>query len=312
MTSFAGIVTRDELTELSEYLLPLGPSALIEHNKSSLLAHLVGVWRVLCAGGVSNEIAVAGLIHSVYSTQYFKVALFSEGDRSKLAQVYGERAEHIAWLFCQIDRSSLWASRPQNGFVDNVAALKYASMGSVQIDAEMANTLFLLECANFIDQGYPGRSVGPFHAWALSLVDRGVNLRFTHNKEIFPTEEDELTAIDCYLAQVEATNFAKNLKLAASHAPLAAEPLILIASFLAAEGRFEEADNFLLRARNRLPIFGTSWDKRLSFPEWTEVVNALSLSIESREFQPKGDPTNPLFLRDWLMTGGNGVNIDSQ
>lgn len=305
MVDLAGVATPGEIAALGEKLDALEDAVSIDHNKGSLLAHLVGVWRVLRSGGANTELTDAGLIHSVYSTQFFKQKLFEESDRHKVAETFGAHSENIAWLFCTIDRSSLWATRPPYGFFEDAVAFDYRTRRRIQLEADIANDLFALECANFIDQGYQDRSVGPFHAWALSLVERGVGLDFkTNQSPCALAEEEETLAIDSYLSSSGTFADAELLQLASRLNPLAAEPLIIEAALNAADCRFVEAHGSLMRALDLLPTFGASWDKRLTWPEWVAIVDALGTSVAERKPPLIGSClTNPADLRNWAIEG---------
>lgn len=303
MAKIFSSATSDELVALGTQLHTIQAAALLKHNNGSLLTHLVGVWRVLRAGRVHADVARAGLIHSAYSTQFFKTRLFEASDRQRVARIYGDRTEQIAWLFCRIDRPLLLKARPPQGFIEATLAFDHETHEEIYIDARTANELVLLECANFVDQGYPGQSLGPYHAWALSLTGRGVALDFLSGRpHARLSEEAEIAAIKSYFPDSDRFVGLAGLMCAAHSNPFAAEPLIVSASIAIDEKRFDESRSALALARARLPVFGAAWDKRLSWPEWMAIIAALDRCVATR-IRPSmlGNPVDAIALREWAI-----------
>lgn len=303
MDDFAGVATCEERELLGAKFDLLKAAALIPHNKSSLLAHLIGVWRVLRAGGAESDVADAGLIHSVYATQFFNFALFDDRQRRQLSVTFGDKSEALAWLFCQINREELARQRPSKGYSEAIFVRQYKSDTAIILAPDIANSLFMLECANFIDQGYQDREIGSFHAWALGLSERGVDLNFKHPLPDQSLDESaEEAAISLYSEVAGGRDDLTSLQRAAELDPLSAEPLILLAAAAAAEGRYDDAERDLVAASERLPLFGTSWDKRLTWAQWLAISRALERSIRLRLFPDFGGYMyDPGALLRWSM-----------
>jgi hypothetical protein len=79
----------------------------VSHSAGSFLDHLVGVADLLVEWRQPPDICVAGLFHAVYGTEAFPRPLADPAtERGEVRAVIGERAERLAWLFEQLDRST--------------------------------------------------------------------------------------------------------------------------------------------------------------------------------------------------------------
>ncbi len=75
---------------------------------STLLRHLQGVAQLLRVWGCRQAVIDAGLLHSAYGTETFEPALVSSQDRPMIAGQLGAEAEALAFLFCRMNRASLY------------------------------------------------------------------------------------------------------------------------------------------------------------------------------------------------------------
>ncbi len=91
--------------QLIDYLRGLG-TAEIDHTGHDFLRHLIAVHDLLAAHGVDEELAVAGLFHSIYGTERFQDFCLPLSERDRIRQLIGSRAERLAWLNCVMDRAS--------------------------------------------------------------------------------------------------------------------------------------------------------------------------------------------------------------
>jgi hypothetical protein len=90
---------------LTDYLLTQGVDQ-IGHTNKTYLAHLIGVYRYMEARGCNEELCRAGMFHSIYGTELFQGFKLSLDRRPEVAELIGERAEHLAYLNCAMDRTS--------------------------------------------------------------------------------------------------------------------------------------------------------------------------------------------------------------
>jgi hypothetical protein len=110
----------------------------VKHSGGSLLSHLLGTWRILSREAEPESVCLAGLYHSIYGTTFFKSVLVDGGEvknRDLIRSIIGEEAEHLAHLFCTINRPRV--------------LLTGEFTGSERAD------LLTIEVANLIEQGGP-------------------------------------------------------------------------------------------------------------------------------------------------------------
>ena len=95
--------------EMVAFLDSLG-TADVDHTGGDFLQHLCGVHDLLLARGASARVAAAGMFHSIYGTETFQGFSLPLDQRPRVQELIGERAEHLAWCNCVMDRASFDAS----------------------------------------------------------------------------------------------------------------------------------------------------------------------------------------------------------
>lgn len=118
-----------------------------QHNRRmglTLGEHLVNTYDDLKRMGADEEVALAGGLNSVYGTNSFRDRTIPIDQRAVLQQLFGMRAERLAWLFCSINRPQCFEGE----------ALKNWRTGDpVDISEEELRDLKLIEVANLGDNG---------------------------------------------------------------------------------------------------------------------------------------------------------------
>ena len=110
----------------------------VKHSGRTLLRHLVGTWRILSKEAEPESVCLGGLYHSIYGTNFFKTAIMDAGqvkNRELIRSIIGDEAEHLAYLFCTIDRPRVLVNGTFTG-------------------PERAD-LLTIEIANLLEQGGP-------------------------------------------------------------------------------------------------------------------------------------------------------------
>ena len=69
-----------------------------------ILDHLRGTYEVLGQWQVPNELAVAGLFHAIYLTEFFNTNEPNSTNRELIAAEIGSKAEQIAYSYCVMNR----------------------------------------------------------------------------------------------------------------------------------------------------------------------------------------------------------------
>lgn len=120
------------------------------HSNRSLLNHLRGTYLLLKTWDNSEAICLAGLFHSIYGTQFYKISSTSLENRSYIKELIGEFSEVLAYLFCVTDRNGFFrciedGNHVLNDLVHNTEVpISYETLKAL-LEIEMANCLEQLE-----------------------------------------------------------------------------------------------------------------------------------------------------------------------
>ncbi|MFF7190662.1 DUF6817 domain-containing protein [Streptomyces sp. NPDC008222] len=93
--------------EITSFLAARGTDRM-PHPGGTLLQHLVRVARLLSQWGADPDVQVAGLCHASYGTAGFDQALLSPTERPVLAELIGDRAEELVYLYASCDRGVVY------------------------------------------------------------------------------------------------------------------------------------------------------------------------------------------------------------
>ena len=80
-----------------------------DHIDGKLIDHLHGTQKLLREWFASKTLQKAGLYHAAYGTAGFDEVLVSIKQRDKVAQIIGNEAEEIVYLYCSCDRNFYWS-----------------------------------------------------------------------------------------------------------------------------------------------------------------------------------------------------------
>lgn len=100
--------------QLKEAVLALCSRGACEvaHSGRTLLVHLAGTHNILKSWGLSDDVALAGLYHSVYGRTYLPFLLFQAEERSEVRRLIGMNAEQMVWSYSSLDQR-WWLNPPQ-------------------------------------------------------------------------------------------------------------------------------------------------------------------------------------------------------
>jgi len=121
----------------------------LSHSGRKLLEHLGGTYQLLKKWGNPEDIALAGLFHSIYSTQSYKKQAVPFEEREKVVAAIGEEAEKIAFLFCECDRNSFYGAPEQE---DLIPVISRRTHQVLLIDEGIQQALLEIEAANIVEQ----------------------------------------------------------------------------------------------------------------------------------------------------------------
>ena len=138
-------------------------AAHIVHGRGSLAMHLVSVATWLRMWGEPHEVVMAGMCHSIFSTQTFRKKFLDPiRDRSLAESVFGSEAVGLAVAFASCERSKLSKLRESvmmgaeiQEFVELARSEKGVEgpeYGSMKLDRGQLVALWKIEAANRLSQ----------------------------------------------------------------------------------------------------------------------------------------------------------------
>jgi len=80
-----------------------------EHLNGSLLAHLNATYQLLKQWQATQHLCDAGLYHAAYGTDGFDTRVIALTRRNDIANIIGEQAEAIVYLYCACDRDYVFS-----------------------------------------------------------------------------------------------------------------------------------------------------------------------------------------------------------
>lgn len=117
------------------------------HSGRDLLDHLRGVHDCLEAWGNEQAVCLGGLFHSIYGTQTYRTASASLGDRSRIREAIGERAERLAYLFSSSHRRGFFEQLS----ADAPALLSRICEDKLPVTRDELRDLIEMEVANYVE-----------------------------------------------------------------------------------------------------------------------------------------------------------------
>lgn len=94
-----------DIKPYTDFLQSLGTMD-VPHTGEGFFAHLVAVYRDLKSWNCDDEVCLAGLFHSIYGTEKFRLFGLSVDRRDEVIALIGEHAERVAYINCVMDRAT--------------------------------------------------------------------------------------------------------------------------------------------------------------------------------------------------------------
>jgi len=261
---------------------------IVLHGHSTLYQHLIATFTILEAWGMSEEVCLAGLVHSAYSTDRFRTRLFTHGERAVVEQMVGTEAEKLAFLFSQVQRDDLFRKLEITDVSSNAKIeTKTRSGKSIQLTRCDGASLLCIYMANEAEQRTA--SDGSPRPWLSRVSEWGRLLRmlsvsspppiFDHCTSLV-TADDEGLLLNAYCAAVSASKKTYTPRFSAladasQRAPWTAEPMIWLGMVALAHGRAPEAAMYGRRASRLIHQWASPWDKSLSTTQWLSLATFL-------------------------------------
>ena len=116
----------------------------IAHGNSNLMRHLLITYDRLRQKNASDAACKAGILHSIFGTEYFKTIVLTDRSRKKIEDLVGIDAMALIDLFKTICRPNVLEQ-------DNLE-LNLIAGGTIKVTREQLEDLKDIECANLADQ----------------------------------------------------------------------------------------------------------------------------------------------------------------
>jgi hypothetical protein len=135
------------MTVVEKFLRDLMPDEIL-HSGGSLLSHLVNTSRLLSNWGCREDICNAGMLHSVYGTEYFHAGFVSP-PRETVRAVVGAEAEYLIYLNSVLCHESLYANVSS---MKRFAVLDRSQGLTIPVTFETIAALYTIDLANTLEQ----------------------------------------------------------------------------------------------------------------------------------------------------------------
>ena len=119
-----------------------------QHLNGSLEAHLKGTSAILESWHTSEILQTAGLFHAAYGTTAFDKKMVSLSQRNRIAEIIGEEAEALVYLYCSCDRNYVFSQ------LDQSSQIKFKDRfnnNEFLLSSEQATSFCLLTVANELE-----------------------------------------------------------------------------------------------------------------------------------------------------------------
>ncbi len=272
---------------LNAALTLIADATRIAHSGSTLWDHLLGTYEVLSGWGAGPDIRLAGLIHSIYSTQYFRQRVIAPRERDRVAKVVGRRAEALAHAFCVLDRESLRRASARVGLASVRGPLRirtHAGDGELRVSAAQCRALRLLDLANEAEQR---RTLFQIDALWLSSMCEGfrsigfVPRSFLHAPSISDVQERRLSTLYEQALAAPASHAAQALRACIQLVSQCAEPRFLLSALRLQAGDFHAAYVEATVGIANLDGWGAPWDARIPAQGWRFLGEQLGMAARA-------------------------------
>jgi SM-20-related protein len=149
-----------EFEILSQFLVEVG-TLNFKHSVGSLHDHLCRAYELLNLKGYDQYVCYGGGLHSIYGTNSFKNQTLSYSSRDIVKEIFGDKAENLAYIFSQIDRPKALENAVANQAGSILLTHRDTSMDPVIVDPKTYLDLCRIECANLLDQDSINKGIYP-------------------------------------------------------------------------------------------------------------------------------------------------------
>jgi aspartate beta-hydroxylase len=259
---------------------------IIPHARWSLRQHLLGTFRILEQWNESADVQLAGVLHSVYSTDVFGTRLFARDERELVCDLVGRDAERLIYLFCFINRRRIFETIDDVQFNDGTIAFEDRE-DAQQLDVSFRELrdLSVIHMANAAEQHCAADGSPSVWLASASRMARAVRSYPAVPAPVFDgcsaivSVDDERRLLEAYADALrnhgDTTEKEAELRSAAHAVPWVGEPWVWLGLLALSRGDVEKAAAHGARAAQTIQQWNAAWDKRLSEVRWLTLADLL-------------------------------------
>jgi len=283
-----------------EFLMQLGTTG-IPHSGRSLYEHLAGVSAILHAWRQPEEVHLAGMFHSIYSTEKYRHATLPMSERGRLREVIGEEAERLVYLFAALPAATLLAAAEAGKQLRPCGSIElpchWHQPASVRVSKVDFAHLIAIHIANRLEQSTkPATGIGfwlsrlssetkPLHSFPEALPAVVKDL-----PAIAVDQERQLNSLylqgTACLQSREAQAALPYLERACGLCGVVGEPFVMLGVALLLIGDREGARRTAAKGRDILNAWGTPWHKHLTLERWCALAGLVEAEAPAEEIFP--------------------------
>lgn len=234
----------------------------LPHTGRTLTDHLRATYEVLVAWGQPEHVCLAGIAHSVYSTDAFTDAVVGFDERDRVRALIGPDAEALVHLYCTADRPAARDAVGRDGG-DLLPMVDRRDGSERAVPAASVGDLAVINLANLAEQG--GHAELPPDHWVAAASRWGRLAR--RWAEVVPSVFDDCRAEVSDEAETHllAAYRSGDHRAAAAAVPWVGEPWVRLG--------VEEGDPDLRRrGGDLLRRWATPWDKHRDLATWLRLA----------------------------------------
>ncbi|RON72528.1 DUF6817 domain-containing protein [Pseudomonas fluorescens] len=145
----------DDVDEHLAFLSRYGAADQAHSGRSTLRDHLLGTAKILNKLGASHSVQMAGMYHSVYSTQSFRHVTIPDESRDEVVKMIGRAAERLVRAFSVLPRPQMLSQaliEKGEDWIDYVWLLLADFPELKDLQKADVSGLMQLEFANLVEQ----------------------------------------------------------------------------------------------------------------------------------------------------------------
>jgi aspartate beta-hydroxylase len=241
--------------------------------------------------GASRDIQIAGLFHSIYSTEAYKRQLVPLNQRASLKEKIGCEGERLAYLFGSLSRRHLFHAAQNAANLRDVTltieTIENINAGQKTIEVHSGDvaSLILLHIANQVEQSDgSAQEPGVWLQHVSSLVclvhaKSDIRTPLPIPKKLNKCEAAEFRfsyLAACSLLKLDTRRAIDLLRRCLSLCEWLFEPWLLQALAQLKMGDLHLRQQSALKASQLLDAWQVPWDKRLSIDEWKMLAEYIT------------------------------------